>query len=101
MENQLFDLEAEARNIILPSIKIGFDSDEYIIERTINYLIDNAPDEDETRIEMLVQRITHDALRDYEAEQVTWITPTDCDRLDLAFAQLEEVGIVARQNFTC
>jgi hypothetical protein len=33
------------------------------------------------------------------AEEQTWDTPTDCDRLDAAFADLERRGIVARQNF--
>jgi len=35
------------------------------------------------------------------AEQATWPTTTDCDRLDDAFAALEAAGIVARQHFSC
>lgn len=34
-------------------------------------------------------------------EQVSWPSVTDCDRLDAAFDQLEQQGIVARHNFTC
>ena len=34
------------------------------------------------------------------AAQATWPAETDCDRLDKAFADLEQHGIVARQNFS-
>jgi hypothetical protein len=34
-------------------------------------------------------------------EQETWTGPTDPDRLERAFAALEDAGIVARENFTC
>ncbi|MCT9079137.1 DUF6891 domain-containing protein [Streptomyces fulvoviolaceus] len=34
-------------------------------------------------------------------EQETWTGPTDPDRLERAFADLERTGIVARENFTC
>lgn len=34
-------------------------------------------------------------------EQASWPTPTDCDRLDAAFAALEQGGIVCRQHFSC
>jgi hypothetical protein len=37
----------------------------------------------------------------HAAEQRTWPVPTDCDRLDRAFARLERQGIVARQDFSC
>jgi hypothetical protein len=33
--------------------------------------------------------------------QHQWPDVTDCDRLDRAFAALDRIGIVARQNFTC
>ncbi|MFJ4279627.1 DUF6891 domain-containing protein [Streptomyces massasporeus] len=34
-------------------------------------------------------------------EQEAWTDPTDPDRLERAFAALENAGIVARENFTC
>lgn len=33
--------------------------------------------------------------------QAEWKSPTDCERLDAAFAALNRQGIVARQNFSC
>ena len=35
-----------------------------------------------------------------KAAQASWPAETDCDRLDRAFAELEQQGIVARQNFS-
>lgn len=35
------------------------------------------------------------------ADEARWTGATDCDRLDKAFADLEERGIVCRQDFTC
>ncbi|MFJ8469170.1 DUF6891 domain-containing protein [Streptomyces swartbergensis] len=34
-------------------------------------------------------------------EQETWAGPTDPDRLEQAFAALEDDGIVAREDFSC
>lgn len=41
------------------------------------------------------------ALAAHAKEQLTWEGPTDCDRLDLAFAALRQAGVMARQDFTC
>ena len=41
------------------------------------------------------------ALAEHRAAERDWDEITDCDRLDAAFAALEEGGIIARQNFTC
>ena len=35
------------------------------------------------------------------ADSAQWPRVTDCDRLDLAFAELNDLGILARQNFSC
>jgi len=42
-----------------------------------------------------------EALAEYARASADWPAVTDCDRLDAAFAALEEGGIVARQNFAC
>jgi hypothetical protein len=56
-----------------------------------------ALDELRTVIRVVAERA--DAL--HRAEQAGWPEVTDCDRLDAAFAELEAVGIVARQHFSC
>jgi hypothetical protein len=40
-------------------------------------------------------------LAEYYAVQADWPPITDCDRLDCAFALLQERGIVARQDYSC
>ncbi|GAP45285.1 DUF6891 domain-containing protein [Streptomyces azureus] len=45
----------------------------------------------------IVERLWLDRL----GEQQTWAEPTDPDRLEQAFATLEDDGIVAREDFTC
>lgn len=42
--------------------------------------------------------IIADLLEQHKKEQATWPEVTDCDRLDAAFAELEEQGILTAQN---
>lgn len=44
---------------------------------------------------------TMKALEAHSLAQSQWPAVTDCDRLDTAFATLETMGIIARQNFSC
>lgn len=37
----------------------------------------------------------------HDRERATWTGPTDCERLDAAFAALGRAGIVARHGFAC
>ncbi|MEZ5961657.1 MAG: hypothetical protein R3C30_14730 [Hyphomonadaceae bacterium] len=39
--------------------------------------------------------------KEQRTEEATWSGSTDCDRLDKAFADLEDRGIICRQDFTC
>lgn len=49
----------------------------------------------------LVERLADEELEVHAREQAMWDGLTDCDRLDRAFENLEESGVVARQNFSC
>src|SRR5262245_19501720 len=46
------------------------------------------------------ERIVREELKARLAEQATWPAQTDCDKLDAAFAELDQVGIVARQDYS-
>ncbi|MEO8670562.1 MAG: hypothetical protein ABI411_04545 [Tahibacter sp.] len=46
-------------------------------------------------------RLCGEAIAAHLAAQSTWPSVTDCDKLDRAFAELESMGIVARQNYSC
>ena len=61
------------------------------------------PDEEEYGEveEQSVEQLVDQAIRAHHAKQATWTEPTDCDKLDTAFATMEARGLVARQNFTC
>ena len=37
----------------------------------------------------------------YLIMESAWVSATDCDKLDKAFADLETQGVLTRQNFTC
>lgn len=57
--------------------------------------------EDRQELRRLASRLTDSALAAHYTEQRTWNHVTDCDKLDEAFAELDRLGIVARQNYTC
>lgn len=80
-------------------VRAGYDDRETIIGATVHGFRDDYEDTHELR--RLVARLTDSALAQHHAEQRTWTHETDCDKLDEAFAELDRVGIVARQNFTC
>jgi hypothetical protein len=47
------------------------------------------------------QALTEQAIAAHLEAQQSWPEVTDCDRVDAAFAELDEAGIIARQNFSC
>jgi hypothetical protein len=49
-------------------------------------------------LEHLAEDFAQQALIDHLTAQQSWPSWTDCDRLNLAFAQLERMGIIARHN---
>jgi hypothetical protein len=81
----------------------GFDDDEGIVGGvTESVEADHELEDDEADdLRLHVERITAAELERHRRLQSSWVGPTDCDRLDQAFAELEGHGIVARQNFTC
>lgn len=85
----------ELRQHIADRVAEGFDSRNDIVEQTIAYY----ELEDDPRLRRQVQPLTDRAIAAHREKQATWPTVTDCDRVDQAFATLEQAGIVARQNF--
>jgi uncharacterized protein DUF6891 len=88
---------AELRSFIVEQIREGFDSVHQIVEDSAAY--SSGP---YGRYDLpLIKRIVAEDLAAHHAEEVTWDGPTDCDRLDEAFAAFNRQGIVARQDFSC
>jgi hypothetical protein len=98
VENEKRDPETEIREWIARAVNGGFESDEDIIRTAAEMMEDEHPDED---FEFLIRRVLAEELKRHRAHARTWPETTDCDRLDRAFAALEQQGIAARQNFTC
>jgi hypothetical protein len=76
----------------------GFDDAEQIVENVTESV---ESDHDCEGLRPHIERLTAELLEEHRRRQSQWVGPTDCDRLDEAFAALEAEGIVARQNFTC
>ena len=86
-----FDVEAWVDNLVAQ----GFlDRDDLIAETTEAL-------EDEGRATSGAVALVDVTIARHRALAASWPEATDCDRLDAAFAALEDAGIVARQDFAC
>ena len=90
----------EMREYIQGQVAAGFNSEEDIQSFAMERL------ELEDDAEAIVLRrhaalLTREEIEEHLKRQMTWPPCTDCDRLDAAFADLEQAGIVARQDFSC
>ncbi|MGO9108386.1 MAG: DUF6891 domain-containing protein [Thermoguttaceae bacterium] len=88
----------EIQRPVAREVQQGFHSEEEIVAGVTESLEDEHKRSD---LRPYVSRTVARMLQEHRRIQARWKTPTDCDRLDLAFANLEDQGIVARQNFTC
>ncbi len=79
-------------------VKGGFETKQQIIDATVGNISNIYQDDN---LEAIVKRITIEKLNSHYDEQSTWDYPTDCDKLDQAFAELESSGILARQHYYC
>jgi hypothetical protein len=79
-------------------VAAGFQTLDEIVNSAVERFEDEA---DAAILRPHAQRMVPEILETHLREQATWSTPTDCDRLDAAFAALEQVGIVCRQHFSC
>lgn len=94
MDDILDELRARAAE----DIREGFRTRADIIENLGHVACESYDAEIE---EDVVARIVDAELLEHYGLQETWTEPTDCDKLDVAFAAMEKRGLVARQNFTC
>ena len=97
---------AEARQSVDRLIARGFNKQIDIAERVSNEMVwsvaeggDEEPNFDD--IEAIVKSMVTERMEKRRRAEQRWKRLTDCDKLDLAFADLEEQGIIARQNYWC
>ena len=91
-------LPEDLRSFISHQIEEGFDSAHDIIENAADYAIERHGRDD---LKPQIKTFTIDQIAQHQLQQGAWGPSTDCDRLDQAFAALNQSAIVARQNFSC
>lgn len=102
MTEQEFEiLVRRVRGLAVPATAAGFHSPAVVVASTVDAFLEEADDSDDGALRPLVEAVARQAVAACLAEQADWPAVTDCDRLDRAFAELSEVGIVSRQNFSC
>lgn len=88
----------QVRDYARREVRAGYSDREDAIEFVTEVFSDEC---DAGQLRPIATEFVDQELADYEREAATWPEVTDYDRLETAFASLEEAGIVARQNFTC
>lgn len=94
----IMEIPNDLREFIAACVRQGFESVHEVVDNAKIYAYERLGRDDLTSD---IQRLTAELLIAHRAEQAGWENTTDCDRLDQAFAALEQRGIVARQNFSC
>jgi hypothetical protein len=89
----------DLHDFIKVQVAAGFAPIDEIVDEAVEVFTDTTGDANALRGAALA--VTERALLAHVAEQANWFGPTDCDRLDAAFAELDRAGIVARQHFSC
>jgi hypothetical protein len=89
----------DLHDFIRVQVAAGYAPADEIVEDAIDVFTDATADLRALR--NAARAITDRAMAAHVAEQARWPSVTDCDRLDAAFAQLDGIGIVARQHFSC
>jgi hypothetical protein len=88
----------DMRRNIVRDIASGFSSPDEIVQGAVEVFSDQ---HDADLLRSHAERITREVLAQHLGAQVQWPDVTDCDLLDSAFAELDQAGVVARQNFSC
>jgi hypothetical protein len=94
MDDELLE---EIRTYAAHKVAEGFGDEDDIVKWTLDNLFEHDPEE----LRPHVRRITAALLEEHRQAQDRWPRPTDCDKLDMAFGELERQGILARQHYWC
>ncbi len=91
----------EILNDMCHSLKCGFVSESDLVEETINLLDESYDLYSKEVIRSEVEQCATLSIEKAKAEQMLWPEVTDCDKLDAAFEELDQLGVIAAHNFTC
>jgi hypothetical protein len=92
------DVFPDMRSFIAYRIAEGFDTVHEIIEEATAYAQETHGREN---IQPEIKRLIGELLAAHRRKQSDWQEATDCDKLDQAFNTINQLSIVARQNFSC
>lgn len=76
----------------------GYLGPDELVEKTILEFQDDIPRE---QLLPVAQKLVYQRIVKRYLEEINWVSPTDCERIDRAFLELNQMGIVAKQNFSC
>jgi len=80
-------------------VAAGFAPLEHIVDEAVEVFAGTCSDPRALRA--AATAIAEQAITTHLSAQREWPEMTDCDRLDAAFAELDRIGIVARQHYSC
>lgn len=89
----------DLHDFIRVQVAAGYAPADAIVDEAVEVFTDSSIDPGALR--GAAAAITERSLAGHLDEQAGWPATTDCDRLDAAFAELDTIGIVARQHFSC
>ncbi len=76
----------------------GYLGPDELVEKTIIEFQDDIARE---QLLPVAQKLVYQRIVKRYLEEINWVSPTDCERLDRAFIELNNMGILAKQNFSC
>lgn len=79
----------------------GYLSGDEIVAATAQEYIEDAQDKHAARARGVIEKLVVTAITEKITTEHRWLGLTDCDRLNLAFVELNRRGIVACQNLGC
>lgn len=94
LEAILQDLQA----FITREVAAAFSAQDQLVDYALEMYCDQ---EEPAVLRPYAERLARELITSHLQQQRTWPEVTDCDRLDQAFAELENRGILCRQNFSC
>ena len=89
----------DLHDFIKVQVAAGFVPIDEIVDEAVEVFSEATADA--TALRGAALAVAERSLAAHIAQQASWHGPTDCDRLDAAFAALDRAGIVARQHFSC
>jgi hypothetical protein len=88
---------ADVREYVEMVVRSGYATREAIIGTAVEIYAEQMRGVD---VRGAAARFVDEELEAQRRREATWTSPTDCDRLERAFSELDRSGIVARQNFS-